>query len=150
MEAHPFKTNRIVERIKALMQELFHFLPPKNTLVWKNLSHVGWKPPPSGFYKLNTDGSTQGNPGRASAGGLLRDHNGTWIGNFSRDIGFNPMAAELWGLRDGLILARNLNIIKNLIEIDALNVLNVVKPLSALIDHTHPYMNLINDCRSIL
>ena len=60
------------------------------------------------------------------------------------------MAAELWGLRDGLILARNLNIIKNLIEIDALNVLNVVKPLSALIDHTHPYMNLINDCRSIL
>ena len=60
------------------------------------------------------------------------------------------MARKLWGLRDGLILARNLNITKILIEINALNVLNVVKPLSASTDHTHPYMNLINDCKSIL
>ena len=103
------------------------------------------------FYKLNTNGSTRGNLGRASAGGLLRDYNGTWIGSFSRDIGFtHSMVAELWGLRDGLILARNLNITKILIEINALNVLNVVKPLSASTDHTHPYMNLINDCSSIL
>lgn len=151
MENHPFEAHRIIERIKALAQELFHFLPPTNALMRKNLTHVGWKPPPLGFYKLHTDGSARGNPGRASAGGLLRDHNGAWIGSFSRDIGYtHSMAAELWGLRDGLMLARTLNINKIMIEVDAQNVLNMVKPFSAPANHTHPYINLINDCRSIL
>ena len=48
------------------------------------------------------------------------------------------------------MLARNLDITKIMIEIDALNVLNVVKPLFVPTNHTHPYMNLINDCMSVL
>ena len=93
-----------------------------------NVLYVGWKPPPFGFFKLNTDGSTRGNPGLASAGDLIRDHNGMWIDSFCKNIGFTySMAAELWGLRNGLSLAKNLNIKKLLIETDAQTVTNVLK-----------------------
>ena len=37
--------------------------------------------------KLNTDGSSLGNPGLAAAGGLIRDGNGSWVVGFTRKIG---------------------------------------------------------------
>ena len=119
-----------------------------------NVLHVGWKqppPPPFGFFKLNTNGSTRGNPSLALAGGLIRDHNGMWIGSFSRNIGFtHSMAAELWGLRDGLLLAKNLNIKKLMIETDAQTITNVLNSRSVFPDSPHPYLNIINDCESLL
>lgn len=33
--------------------------------------------------KLNTDGSSLGNLGLTSRGGLIRDHNGAWIKDFT-------------------------------------------------------------------
>ena len=57
------------------------------------------------------------------------------------------MAAELWGLRDGLVLAKNLNVRKLLIEIDAQAVVDII---STHYDHSHPYNSLIVDCRSFL
>lgn len=117
MEAQPFVAQKILDEIRALSQEILHILPPKSTLIKNNVTNIGWKPPPPSFFKLNTDGSARGNPGMASVGGLLRDHRGAWVGSFSRAICFtNSMAAELWGLRDGLVLAKNLNIRKLLIE----------------------------------
>lgn len=32
-----------------------------------------WYRPRNGWVKLNTDGASRGNPGRAAAGGVLRD-----------------------------------------------------------------------------
>ncbi|KAL0410603.1 UNVERIFIED_CONTAM: hypothetical protein Slati_3650000 [Sesamum latifolium] len=32
-----------------------------------------WLPPPNGFWKLNSDGASKGNPGPSGAGGLIRD-----------------------------------------------------------------------------
>ena len=44
-------------------------------------------------------------------GGLVRDEHGNWVAGFTRHIGTtNIFAAELWGLRDGLLLCRSLNI----------------------------------------
>ena len=37
---------------------------------------VSWVHPPLGFVKLNTDGSSLGNPGVAGFGGLIRDEGG--------------------------------------------------------------------------
>ena len=96
MEAQPFVAQKILDKIRALSQEILHILPPKSTLIKNNVTSVGWKPPPPGFFKLNTDGSAHGNPGMASAGGLLRDHKGAWVGSLNRAIGFtHSMAAEL-------------------------------------------------------
>lgn len=151
MEAQPFVAQKILDKIRALSQEILHILPPKSTLIKNNVTNIGWKPPPPSFFKLNTDGSARGNPGMASVGGLLRDPRGAWVGSFSRAICFtNSMAAELWGLRDGLVLAKNLNIRKLLIEIDAQTVINVLKLHSIHLNSTGPYSGLITDCRLLL
>ena len=85
----------------------------------------------------------------ASASGLIQDHKRTWVGSFNRVIGYiHSMAAELWGLKDGLTLARNLDIKKLLLEIDAQAVIDVIN--SHIADSTHPYNGLIFDCRSFL
>ena len=107
-------------------------------MVNSSKSHVlvGWDlPTPLGFVKLKTDGSFSGNPGK-----LLRDHNGNWIRGFSRNIGITNFSdAEMWGLRDGLLLARNLNIQKLLVEIDAKVVEDLLKSHNILTVNSHPY-----------
>ena len=48
---------------------------------------VKWNKPPPGWYKLNIDGASLGNPGRAGGGGLIRDNLRNWFKGFSRSIG---------------------------------------------------------------
>jgi hypothetical protein len=48
---------------------------------------IKWVSPPLGCFKLNTDGSSLGNPGLAGGGGVIRNHAGEWVGGFSRAIG---------------------------------------------------------------
>jgi len=68
---------------------------------------VCWIKLPPGWYKLNTDGASLGNPSKASGGGLIRDHQGKWIKGFIRRIGLaTSITAELWALRDSLMLAK--------------------------------------------
>lgn len=63
--------------------------------------------------KLNTDESSCGNLALASARGILRDYTGAWISGFSRNLGVSTsVAAEIWGLRDELKIAKNLNFLK--------------------------------------
>ena len=38
-----------------------------------------WLPPPAGFLKINTDGSSSGNPGSAGIGGIGRDSSGSVV-----------------------------------------------------------------------
>ena len=108
-----------------------------------------------GFLKLNTDGSALGNPGLASAGGLIRDSNGIWVRGFSWIIGTtNSFVAELWGLRDGLELARKLDIAKLIVEVDAKAVVDIILFDNNLILVCHPYSALIhregNFCADLL
>ena len=86
----------------------------------------------------------------ASAGGLIKDHRGSWMGGFSRNIGFtHSLAAELWGLRDGLTLAKNLNIKKLHIELDAKVVIDfIIAQNNIMADH--PCNALISDCRLLI
>ena len=44
--------------------------------------------PPLNWYKLNTDGASCGNPGRARGGGVIRGSVGNWIRGFVRYIGY--------------------------------------------------------------
>lgn len=60
---------------------------------------ICWEKPCSGWFKLNTDGSSLGNPGLAGGGGLIRDENGDWVVGFARKIGIaSSFMAELCGL----------------------------------------------------
>lgn len=47
----------------------------------------------------------------AGCGGVVRDEHGNWLVGCSRSIGItSSFVAELWSLRDGLLLCYNLNI----------------------------------------
>ena len=117
----------------------------------KNITLVRWYPPPSGFFKLNTDGSTLGNPGLASAGGLIRKSYGSWCSGFIRNIGIaSSFAAELWGVRDGLILAKQHNIHKIMIELDANAVIDLLLSDNYTSICCHPLTTLIIDCMSLI
>ncbi|OMO86355.1 reverse transcriptase [Corchorus capsularis] len=64
---------------------------------------VKWHPPQIGWFKLNSDGSFIGNPGRGGVGAIIHNHEGNWVTGSHRSIGIvSSVEAELWALRDGL------------------------------------------------
>jgi hypothetical protein len=67
---------------------------------------VKWLPPALGYWKLNVDGDSLGNPEGADCGGVIRGSLGNWKAEFSVYFGHtaNP-AAELWGIWQGIRLA---------------------------------------------
>ena len=80
-----------------------------------------------GWFKLNTDGSSLGNPGLAGGGSVIRNHLGEWVGGFSQAIGFTTsVQVELRALKDSLLLAIDLGILNLEIEIDSLMVVELI------------------------
>ena len=70
--------------------------------------------------KLNTNGSVFGSLGVASCEEVIRDGCGNWFSGFTKRIGItNCFIAELWGLRECLIMCCNLNIASLIVELDA-------------------------------
>lgn len=151
MEAMRFDFSVITNKIISIATDLYYSLPPISHDVTKNTTLIGWNPPPSGFFKLNSDNLARGNPGSASSAAIIRDSNGAWITSCTRRIGqATSMAAELWGIRDGLMLAKNLNIKKLIVEVDAMAIVKFFSVTNSSFVSTHPYSAIISDCRSLL
>jgi ribonuclease HI len=80
---------------------------------------VAWQRPVEGWVVLNTDGASR-RTGVAGCGGLLRNSNGQWLGGFSRHLGrCSAYIAELWGVFEGLRLARERGISKINVQVDS-------------------------------
>ena len=82
--------SKAVEKCRLTAVEFFAVGMKTKPDISKTLMPVAWKKPPTGWTNLNTNGSALGCPGKASGGGLIRDHN-----------------VELWALRDGLTRPRS-------------------------------------------
>ena len=109
---------------------------------------VKWSKPLEGWYKLNSDGASYGNPSKVRGGGLIRDCNGSWFKGFARSIGFaTSITAEAWALRDGLKLALNAGVQSLIVELDAKVLVDLVK---SNVDTKKPYSPLLYDCRCLL
>ncbi|XP_073062068.1 uncharacterized protein [Primulina eburnea] len=81
---------------------------------------VRWLRPPFSCFKLNVDGSSRGNPGDSSVGGVVRDHSGRVLLSFSEFIGAgSTIRAELWAVWRGLILCSDLSFFPLWIEVDS-------------------------------
>ena len=81
---------------------------------------VRWIPPPENWFKLNTDGSSLGNPGRASGGGIIRNFHGDSVCGYARSVVYTTsIVAELWALRDGINMCIDLRLAIVEIELDA-------------------------------
>jgi ribonuclease HI len=84
---------------------------------WVNIS---WLPPPNGWLALNTDGAMKASERKAGCGGVLRSDTGVWIEGFSKALGdTTAYMAELWGIYEGLCLARRREVTKLEIRTDS-------------------------------
>nr|GMC91161.1 LINE-type retrotransposon LIb DNA [Ipomoea batatas] len=97
----------VVEKATAQAEEARDLLFKRKTFNSGKSQWISWQPPEEGWIKCNTDGAFKKGSGLVSAGGLFRDHKGSWILGFMSKIGdTNSFAAELWDLREGLRLAK--------------------------------------------
>ena len=90
--------------------------------------------------KLLRNATALRNPGLAGAKELSRDSSGCWMEGYSRNsanlgIAINILA-ELWGFRDGIMLALELNIQFLDIEVDCLDIISLMKS-STLSNHNN-------------
>lgn len=109
---------------------------------------IGWVPPTAGWVKLNTDGASRGNPGPATAGGVLRDGDGAWCGGFALNIGrCSAPLAELWGVYYGLYLAWDRKVSRLMVEVDSEMVVGFLK---TGINDTHPLSFLVRLCHGFI
>ena len=109
---------------------------------------IKWSKPLPGWCKLNTDGASLGNLGKAGGGGLIRDSEGRWINGYSRSIGHTiSVVAELWAVRDGLNLAIQLGISCLEVELDAKIIVELLENTNSINIKISP---LLHDCRFLL
>ena len=109
---------------------------------------IRWERPQRGWFKLNTNCSLLGNPGMSGGGGILRNNAGLWVHAFSRHIRIaTSFLAELWALRDGLIMCQNLQINALEIELDAKIIANLMNDSS----NTNAVNSaMVADCRLLI
>ncbi|OMO73242.1 reverse transcriptase [Corchorus capsularis] len=140
-----FNTQEPVHNIIAHAAEFFAV----NGSIKANTSAIrliGWNKPMFDHFKINTDGASNGYPGPSGAGGIVRDHSGNFISAFSRNLGVtNCLVAELWGIRDGLQMAIDLNLHNKVtLEADSFVAVNLINsPPSCA--HITPLLFLIAD-----
>lgn len=66
-------TARILQQAKEIQEAFQNPLHPN----YSEPRLINWSAPFAGKLKLNTDGSSKGDPGQSGYGGLLRDEAGT-------------------------------------------------------------------------
>ena len=89
-----------------------------------------WDPSPKNVFKLNFDGASKGNPGRASFGGAIRNSQGNITLIFYGNSGFNSNnAAELNGLIVVLSLVKHKGILLIIVEGDSAIILSMASKL---------------------
>ena len=112
------------------------------------LKAIRWERPNRGWIKLNTDGSSSGNPRPVGCGGILRVDNGIWVCGFSKKIGTTTsFVAELWAVREGLSLCLQRNFPAVVLELDAKSIFEVlVNPNQA----NNIISAILDDCRQMM
>ncbi|CAL5338789.1 unnamed protein product [Camellia sinensis] len=94
---------------------------------YKDPQLMFWSCPIAGKLKLNTDGSSKGDPGQAGYGGLLRDEAGTWVWGFYGYLGScTSLEAELWSIYRGLTIIIQKGLASIQIETDSKQVMELI------------------------
>jgi len=125
----------------------FHFLiaSSKPARARARLNAKCTKPSPS-WHKLNTDAFVTND--HACAGGLIHDLNGNWVQGFSKSIGTTSvLMAKLWALREGIRMAKHLNIHSLIVNVDSFDVVNLISSLASTNRLTQP---LVAECKDTL
>ena len=139
---------RLAKIITDHAMEFFYCAGPANGMRSRVTNLVSWGRPEMGWMKLNTDGSSLGNPGSVGGGGVIRDWYGRWVVGFSRKIGVTTsLLAELWAIRDGLMLCIDRNLAMVEVEVDAKAVVDMLAKSQYSNNAVAP---LLEDCRYLV
>ncbi|KAG4963526.1 hypothetical protein JHK85_040981 [Glycine max] len=94
-------TWQIINQVNILSNDVINTLQqPTQPRMGRNVS---WDPPTFPFVKLNTDGSSIGNPGDSGYGGIIRDLAGNMLTAFSGECGTtSSLKAKLLAIYYGL------------------------------------------------
>ncbi|KAL5838662.1 hypothetical protein ACOSQ3_015831 [Xanthoceras sorbifolium] len=84
---------------------------------------ASWLPPPAGSLKLNTDAAVKSGFSVMGSGAVVRDSQGKVVAASAKPLlGFFPAElGELLALREGLLVAKELSLIIEWVELDAAN-----------------------------
>ncbi|KAL5738639.1 hypothetical protein ACOSP7_031400 [Xanthoceras sorbifolium] len=84
---------------------------------------ASWSPPPAGSLKLNTDAAVKSGFSVMGSGAVVRDSQGKVVAASAKPLlGFFPAElGELLALREGLLVAKELSLIIEWVELDAAN-----------------------------
>ncbi|GMN40729.1 hypothetical protein TIFTF001_009947 [Ficus carica] len=87
-----------------------------------------WLPPQSGYLKLNVDASVSPESDHIGIGAVIRDEKGRILGAMAKSVEgtFSPFLAECIALREGLMMAKELESVTIVVETDAINVVSAV------------------------
>ncbi|XP_055961091.1 uncharacterized protein LOC130015304 [Mercurialis annua] len=89
---------------------------------------VYWRPPPTGWIKVNTDGSALGTPGPAGGGGIFRNARGYCQGCFSINMGVSfAFLAEIEAAIFAVLKAADMGFQFVWLECDSIYVVNLFK-----------------------
>lgn len=114
--------------------------------VGKTSRVVSWHPLSSETVKLNTEGSSLGNPGNSGYGGLIRNSCGEWLLGLSGRCGFTSnLNAELHAISHGLDIAWDKGIKDVICELDSQLALSLVEKG---VVQSHPYAPIVDYIRS--
>ncbi|CAN1166059.1 Putative ribonuclease H protein At1g65750 [Linum perenne] len=104
----------------------------------KRRAEISWVAGPAGWITLNSDGSVQGQQGKAAAGGLLRDNNGTCVLAYTMNLGTCSITrAEIRGALEGIRRAWDAGYRRLEVQIDSQAVVALLSVTSSRITHSH-------------
>jgi ribonuclease HI len=100
---------------------------PHPNIQRKETIYIGWKKPPEGWIKLNSDGACKRGGESSGCGGLFRNSDGRWIKGYFKKIGVcDAFHAELWGMYLGLDMAWKERIPQLIVESDSKILIDIV------------------------
>ncbi|KAL5851372.1 hypothetical protein ACOSQ3_006490 [Xanthoceras sorbifolium] len=85
---------------------------------------ASWSPPPAGSLKFNTDAAVKSDFSVMGSGAVVHDDQGKVVAASAKPLlGFFPAElGELLALREGLLLAKELSLVIEWVELDAVNI----------------------------
>ncbi|GMN27726.1 hypothetical protein TIFTF001_001776 [Ficus carica] len=104
--------------------KVLHQVPVQSQVVGSDV----WLPPQSGYLKLNVDALVSPGSDHIGIGVVIHDEKGRILGAMAKSVDgtFSPFLAECIVLREGLMMAKELESVTLVVETDTINVVSAV------------------------
>ncbi|KAL8159786.1 hypothetical protein V2J09_001323 [Rumex salicifolius] len=150
-----FKSDKSISDIRSfVLEQAKEFAARMN---WRHVDamvgrheeiHISWSRPAVGWVKVNTDGARESRWGMATAGGVIRNDEGRWMGGFVKNIGVCSVpCAELWGIFHRLELAWESGCKLVVVESDSST---AIAFMNRRVSVHHPLSSLVLACQSFI